>query len=87
MAFDKSVRIQGTQDAISVLASLRSVYSHMKQMEALVGRYVGGLEPEFTTAVDNLFSVAEVQELGVILGKMGTWAADLETNHSDAIGL
>jgi hypothetical protein len=87
MAFDKSVRIQGTQDAIGVLASLRSVYSSMKQLQALVGRYVSGLEPEFTSAVDALFTVEEIGELGVILGKMGTWASDLETNHSDAIGL
>lgn len=87
MAFDKSVRIQGTQDAIGVLSSLRSTYSNMKKLENLVTRYGGGLEPEFTNAVNALFTVEEISELGIILGKIGALADDLELNHRDAVGL
>lgn len=87
MAFNKISQIAGTQDALGVLSTLRATYANMKKLQGLVDRYVGGLEPEFTTGVNNLFTQSEITELGVILGKVGTWASDLESNHSDAIGL
>lgn len=87
MSFDKSLKIQGTQDAIGVLSSLRSTYSNMKKLEGLVERYVGGADPEFTSAVNMLFTAEEIGELGVILGKIGALAVDMETNHRNAIGL
>lgn len=87
MAFDKTSKIAGTQDALGILSTLRSTYANMKKLQGLVDRYVGGLEPDFTTGVNNLFTVDEITELGTILGKIGTWATDLETNHSDAVGL
>ena len=85
--FDKALQISGTQDALGILATLRTTYSNMKKLQGLVGRYTGNLEPEFSTAVNTLFTVEEITELGTILTKIGTLAGDLETNHPEAIGL
>lgn len=85
--FDKTSKINSTQDALSILASLRSTYASMKKLQGLVARYVGGADPDFTSAVDSLFSISEINELGVILGKIGSLVTDLEANHQEAIGL
>lgn len=85
--FDKTIKIAGTQDAIGILATLRTTYATMKKLEHLVTRYSGGLDAEFNTAVNILFTAEEVTELGIIFGKLGALTADLETNHRNAIGL
>jgi hypothetical protein len=85
--FDKALQISGTQDALSVLATLRTTYASMKKLQGLIGRYTGNLEPEFTTAANALFTVEEITELGTILTKIGALATDLEANHPEAIGL
>ncbi len=86
MAFATAqARITAVERAASVLGTLRTIYFHSQQLQAMLQLYQAGTDPTLNAAFNALFTVADRQELATMIGQLQALAVDWETNHASVL--
>lgn len=86
MSFDTArARITAVERAASVLGTLRTIYFHSQQLQAILQLYQAGTDPTLNATFNTLFTVTDRQELATMIGQLQALAADWETNHASVL--
>jgi hypothetical protein len=84
--FDNApARLQSFHDAQNVPRMYRAIYDQAKILLAFMARYQAASDPVFNAAIDTLFTSAERNELGAMLGSITALVNDWEMNHPSAV--
>lgn len=86
MSFDTArARITAVERAASVLGTLRTIYAHSQQLQAILQLYRAGTDPTLNATFNALFTVTDRQELATMIGQLQALAADWETNYASVL--
>lgn len=75
------------RNANNLLDHVRNLYAAGKEIQTLMALYQANSDPAFTAAINALYTTAERQELGVMLGQVNTLVNDWTANHAGAVGI
>jgi hypothetical protein len=80
-------KLNSIKKATALLGELRGIYDQCLKMQAALALYTAGTDAVFNAAVDDIYTIAEKQELNQMLTEVDALVSDWQTNHGGLLGL
>lgn len=74
------------REALNILPNIQAAYESLRIAREALIKFTANTDPDFVAATRALHTVAELQELNVMMTPVLSILTDWETNHKAAIG-
>lgn len=71
--------------AVGIVPTIRTIYQQLDAMRRLLAAYQGATDADLVSGVNAVYTNAQRTEIGVVVGKLSSLAADLEANHASLL--